>query len=163
MTDAQELSFQFSGGDPGKTAWPLAFPWWHYLQKPSLMVKLNIHDYEEDGVETDDEGEWAKLVGPSPGSAAAAVAAPPSSVRVQSGSQHFLTNNNNSDNNDNNDNKNNNSNKNKTNNNDNKNNKTDKNNKNNDNNNSNNNDNNNSSNSNNNNSSQSGCRVSLSL
>ncbi|CAE8710560.1 unnamed protein product, partial [Polarella glacialis] len=83
MTDAQELSFQFSGGDPGKTAWPLAFPWWHYLQKPSLMVKLNIHDYEEDGVETDDEGEWAKLVGPSPGSAAAAVAAPPSSVRVQ--------------------------------------------------------------------------------
>eukprot|EP00928_Gymnodinium_smaydae_P036990 TRINITY_DN2574_c0_g5_i1.p1 TRINITY_DN2574_c0_g5~~TRINITY_DN2574_c0_g5_i1.p1 ORF type:complete len:306 (-),score=61.83 TRINITY_DN2574_c0_g5_i1:268-1185(-) len=52
LTNAQELSFQFSGTDPSLVAWPLCFPPWEYLKHPLLRVSLKeyIEDEAEDAL-----------------------------------------------------------------------------------------------------------------
>lgn len=43
----QKLSFQFCGTHPTKVAWPLAYPWWEYLQTHASTMRI-LHSDEED-------------------------------------------------------------------------------------------------------------------
>jgi len=56
LTGEQHINLQYSGPHPSSIAWPLAFPWWIYLQKVGIMG-VDIQDHAEDGL--DSEEDWA--------------------------------------------------------------------------------------------------------
>lgn len=65
LTREQHLTLQYHGTHPSLVAWPLGFPWWEYIKKANLM-RVNIQDLAEDGLDSDDE--WMQ---PGSGQAAA--------------------------------------------------------------------------------------------
>ena len=65
LTREQHLTLQYHGAHPSLVAWPLGFPWWEYIKKANLM-RVNIQDLAEDGLDSDDE--WMQ---PGSGQAAA--------------------------------------------------------------------------------------------
>jgi len=59
LTNEQELSFQWSGTDPGRVAWPLGYSWTEYTRDP--LRRRDVFDLEDeddfDDAETSDAGD----------------------------------------------------------------------------------------------------------
>ena len=62
LTREQHLTLQYHGTHPSLVAWPLGFPWWEYIKKAKLM-RVNIQDLAEDGLDSDDEWMQPGTVG----------------------------------------------------------------------------------------------------